>query len=355
MIPVASTFPCSVSTIPTPRFGQKRILISSDIDDTFISWTDFQKGYDEVTLQRTLHTVSSAAVQKNSRFMLNTGRNLTSVQRLANHFQSLPPIDYLGLNDGQELYINQKHVPTAEWIAQLTPDKQNGAYRRFLQRTYGWNKSAVTQAIESMTAPYIHPPSTSPVTVKSPHPVYKIQTKGSQPLYLMCPIKGASFLLSSGTEQVTDEVSQLGNQLARNILHILKDKKQNVTLDIRQYKQIINDQPAIFVHYAFKPKDISKATLLQHVVSKLPGLSAVITAGDEMNDLEMLTQHHYTSKHKTPIPNYPILSGDHNVLQGYLANNPRFHQVPAGDIGPGILMQLKRIVTHHIARLKHLS
>jgi len=87
------------------------VLFYTDADDTLIAWRQYNTEADEARLEKTNEALRRHSAQLVSG--VSTSRGLIETQRLA-HLMRGFPMAFLGLNNGQQLFINHRGRPAEE-------------------------------------------------------------------------------------------------------------------------------------------------------------------------------------------------------------------------------------------------
>lgn len=339
---------CSVgATLPQPN--RKPVLLSADLDDTMVAWEKKDPwvargdlSCDTQKLARNAQALQSHRSQL--AVNINTGRGLSSLQQVAPHLKPIP-VDYLSLNNGQELYINWHQVPTDEWIAKLKPTDASRVWKAFLHQATGWDATTVlailNQTLQEEGFLPLARPFKEGAAFNNFQSVEKRLANNSQ-LIVNSYDNQPTFAIHGLTDG--DTVFEAAHEQAALALRdkILEKLK---ALGIQGSASLDTPYPgALFKILVFSPQQINKASILEYLIQQsMPDLQGVITAGDSPNnDLELLSTPAFGNP--PVIPNYPIVSGDHPGLVNPFAKHPTVARVPRGDLALGIQTQMQRIL-----------
>lgn len=347
---------------PRVQFGfrqsviNKPVLLSSDLDDTLLHWQGDHAagGHDRQALQQT--TQRLRYYSDRLAVHVNTGRGLTSMQHAAPYLKGVP-IDYLSLNNGQELYVNRQRQRSDQWIANLTAADQEPVWRAWIAKQTGWQAPQVQTIMRSVieTAGYQVDDSfrfendqfKHYVTFQRQLPNREIALVNWFPDQPVFTISGLRYHSQGGAYRVYDApVAEEGERLMAAIRHALAQQKIQIT----PIPLVASYEGAPFRMGVLTPAGINKASVIDALAQwYLPRLKAVLTAGDHpYNDSDMLLRDQYRGKKRLrllrrSIPNYPILSGAHPAMVNPFAQHPRGVQVPAGYLGQGLDAHFKNL------------
>lgn len=322
----------------------KPVLLSVDIDQTLIKWTQFGLRHDEVALARTVKALQSA--KDKSVILLNTGRGLDSIRQIAPLLKNVP-FDYLALNNGMELYKPPTDKPVEPWLTQLSAKQQGRLWQKDIKAQTGLTTRTIIKAI--------HDVATREGFVKSQgssaRPGFTQVLPSGETLTIERYPTEAAFAITGTAESLSPQQVLYVQGLAGKIAQALKQQGLDVVCKQGTFKRGIPEGgEKRYTVFRYFPKAISKASVLQHVASQMPGLRAVVTAGDHHdNDTEMLTQVFYKTACGKRVVNYPILSGnDPKLLDDLKQQSKRypgfnFLQSTQGDIGTQIKGLMDRI------------
>ena len=280
---------------------------------------------------------------------LITGRSLQGFRETA---KLLPPfpVGKVGINNGQELYVNHQRLPFHNWLSTLTREDEDPQWRQMLAEKHGWNVDTVLQGIQDVLK--------SEGFVRAPKKFQKFKHyKTSELFYRKAVPQGATkpleapvfaefypdqpvFLLSSPEEKLPEAHSRFARAMAENVAGFLRDKTV-------QFKQFIVDLGPYF-DLVFTPDGINKGSLVKHTVAQsLP--EALVIAGDHKNDLPMLSLKAVTNQAGKTVPVHPLLSGNHlnfadlQALNANAVHAPEQCQLegPLGELFSKLLRQIQ--------------
>lgn len=344
--------------MPLPVFGRQakppaaKIAVSLDVDNTLVRWGSWSSNPDEVGLAHTAKVLN--ANRDRLVTVLNTGRSLSALQRIAGVLRDVP-VDYLVLNNGQEIYFNRQNEPTDRWLSGLTPRDQDRRWRQSVRDVTGWDfKHVLLPRLKAFLAE-----EGFAATGKQPdftrHPTLTQTSESKENGRLMAVLvpdqSGIIFTTASG--DFTEAHQQEADAMMARFTDALKAAGVHAESAGYYFSHKLSDAPdRRFYHAWLSPRGITKASGLQRVLRREPGVKAVITAGDHgYNDTEILTRSSFFSRHHQPVPNYPILCGeDENdelarLLPQKIAEE-RIAYAHPGRIAPAIeehLRQLRRL------------
>ena len=351
--------------LQAPRFAQapklqaagKPVLLSSDIDDTLIHWTNHGQDFNELAMRGTVNTVNRH--RDKLAVHLNTGRGLSSVQQAA--VRTAPilkdlPVDFLSLNNGLELYVNKRHERADQWIQHLTEADQDPVWKAAVAAKTGWQFDRVRATREKILKAngFVKQPVADPAAggtfrnmdtwtrpAASGHTLL-VQCFGNQPGFKFSELVPGV----DGAPDGQDWTPGL-HRVAQRMLREYRDVLKADGIVTQDHWMSGEEGPRKFGIYTLVPKGIQKGAGIQGVLDQfMPRVQAVITAGDHhYNDTDALKPRGFRREQnpKVFVPNYPILSGPNTILQDRLKNRPRHVEVPMGYLGPGIDQQVGRI------------
>ena len=313
-------------------------MVWSDIDDTFIPWVKFNGSADEGKLERTRQALNRHADETVNG--LCTSRSLGEVQSLAKDFLKGFPLKVLGVNGGQQIFLNHRDEPTQEWLVNLQSKDSDASWdNEVAVRSGGFRAAEVMGQFHTMLgdlgfrpSPQLPAPFEAWENFVGPLP----GSPGQTAVVAIVPGQTSFALRAHPSELATplsDEHRAYAHQLAGQLQQRLAD--QGVPLHVRDFPYKGNNQVLLF-----EPLNIDKQTTLAHVLGKFPSVTHVITAGDNTNDT-MLLPEAYGS-----VPNYRVVSGDKPELREKMAGKPRTEYQDAGDLGPAIETHLQTIRQH---------
>jgi hydroxymethylpyrimidine pyrophosphatase-like HAD family hydrolase len=360
----------SVSPVYEP--DKRTVLLSTDVDETLIPWLEKRTGFDAGILRRNV-----AAINKYKPSMavhLNTGKALSSFQQAMKLVQPLLkrlPVDYLSLNNGQELYINQRHERADQWIAGLQESHAQSSWAMDIEQMTGWclPKVAAIRAeiFQKLGYSIVDAPQADAYT-PSNYRNTGIRTFRKQE-------KGHTYIIQAYDNQSGWRFAELvggdDSQSPKLVFDEKRHKKlglmvsQAVQAEIARagiaaesgYKTMTVDQ-AHYGVYTLLPRNINKGAVVEHLLSLyFEAPKAVITAGDDVyNDGPLLLPKTFKVKgsygqgyHRVHpgqrIRNYPILMlGNEKMEQRLRAkHNVRAQFVPIDQLSDSLDRQMKAI------------
>lgn len=332
--------------------AQSAALFSTDLDETLINWHSGQKSYDELKLARNAKVIQQWAPQM--AVHINTGRGLVSMQqatKVAAPILKKIPVDFLSLNNGQELYVNRKHQRSDQWIAQLKPGDQDATWQKIVQLKTGWTLPKVQQVREAVFANAgfkeikKNLPGGGVRQYKDTRTFVKPMENGViRAVQLFADQPGFKYLTIQNNRQV------YGPQEHQEAMSILKAmvsglKQQRVSAETGFMEVHDPGAKAHFGIYTLIPKDINKGSAVQTVLERyLKAPKGVITAGDhEYNDGAALSPERFEIGKNKSVTNYPIVSGRRDALFKHLKPHPQVVFVDQADLGPGLEKQVGKI------------
>ncbi len=335
--------------------NDKPVLLSTDLDDTLVHWLPTGKP-DEMKLARNKQTLRKS--RSELVVHVNTGRGLTAFKELGPLLKRMP-LDFLSLNNGQELYVNQNAKDAVSWVRSLAPEDQEKTWKQHIKRTRGWDAAQVMQTLqEQLQAMGLkHSAQLGNRQVYTcfvtPQRMMNVSMYSDQPAIFVQEV----WLKSDGTPEKREATAQshdLAVQLMNRVIRQLTPAMR-ISMDWK----VSNKVGQSYGIYILEPQGIHKGNVIDYLTRRLlKQPRAVITAGDhEYNDQEMLSRLSYQAQaHRSPgnqsgrksVPNYPIVSGNRPALVEALKAHPRVEQVELGELQPGLEAQLEKIRTRFI-------
>lgn len=303
-------------------------MFFSDIDDTFVPWKKYNLVADVDKLARTRETLTDYQGQTINGFC--SARGLSSIQQLAPFFKGIP-LQFIGTNGGQQVYINEHQLPAEEWLASLkVSDSDRQWDQEVSKRSGGFN----TQLIMRATHGVLNELGFQRSAVPLPFPHHEREA-------YVAPIPGrpgqvavAALTKDQTTIMYRGDFRDLNKPLTeshRAFFQFLTKKLearlagQGVKLTAKEFVDQSNHQI-----YLLEPRNISKESLVEHLVKRYPSVQAVITAGDNINDT-MLNPSAFGN-----VQNYRIISGTRPELTEKLDGQPNVERTSIGDLGPAL-------------------
>ncbi|MBX3167487.1 MAG: hypothetical protein KF760_08740 [Candidatus Eremiobacteraeota bacterium] len=271
-------------------------LLYSDIDDTFTT--------KELNAENHERMRQCMAEAPELAFGLSTARRMEDVKKLADRLKGFP-LCFLGASNGAELYINEKNLPADEWLMSLTKDDQDPTYRAEVAgKLPGWEPvTAVPAALQQWGFEEV------------PGKPGGREFRNGDAVVLIFPGNSA-FSLKGGEAGLGVKISQaLQSSYAK--LGIATEDEVNKTKSGYEIHQVL-------------PREVNKASLLEHLVARIPSLTTVITAGDGPADKQLLPDQ------VAGRPNLRIVAGDGLELKERLGGQEQVAWVASGDLAPAL-------------------
>ncbi|WP_373531158.1 HAD hydrolase family protein [Vampirovibrio sp.] len=331
--------------------AQKPVLTSLDIDSTLIPWLK-EPEYDEVALTRYRKTLGSPDFRNQSFVILNTGRSLSAVKRLAPILRDLP-IDALGLNDGQQLYLRSASLDknahpkndSQSWLQSLSRSDQDPHWKAVLG---GWSATQVLQDIRDTLQTDLGFQLAAKPGEKNrfnPNGEYFAFQKPMSPKHpksgdwviRICPDQTYFEVASTQPDVTEPDIANYSEFLIDHLQARLKPQWPTV--------MFYNSQSSEGCHIHLGPENTNKASLVRHLLAtrfeQKP--QAVISAGDNTNDIALLSSHTLEG-----VPNYPVLVGSHPKVMAALRQNPppNLESVGWNQLDEGLKKQFAKVKDH---------
>lgn len=318
-------------SVPGPQASGEQapaVLVFSDIDDTFVPWKRYNQVADVDKLARTRQTLVDYQGETINGFC--SARGLSSIQQLAPFFRGIP-LEFIGTNGGQQVYINSEHKPAEEWLSSLrTSDYDQTWQDEVSRRSGGFNTQLVIRAtlgvlselgFQRCAVPLPPPhedrePYVAPIPGKPGEVAVVALTKDQTTLMFRADYRDLH-------KPLTDSHRAFAQFLSKKLEQRLSG--QGVKLEAKEFV----DQSSHQI-YLLEPRNISKESLVDHLVTRYPSVRAVITAGDNINDT-MLKPSQFGD-----VQNYRILSGDRPELNRMLDGQPNVERTSFGDLSPAL-------------------
>ena len=312
------------------------VMIFSDIDDTFVPWKRYNQVADVDKLARTQQTLKRHEGETINGFC--SSRGLSSIQQLAPFFKGVP-VQFIGTNGGQQVFINSENLPADEWLTGLkTCDSDPQWNREVSHRSGGFNTELVMRATHGVLnelgfqrcAVPLPPPHqdreayVAPIPGKPGEVAVVALTKDQTTIMFRADFRDLNKPLTDSHRAFSEFLSK---KLEQRLVH------QGVKLTAKEFVDQSTQQI-----YLLEPRNISKESLVEHLVSRWPSVHAVITAGDNINDT-MLKPSSFGQ-----VQNYRILSGDRPELSQQLAGQEHVERTALGDLGPALENHLARLL-----------
>ncbi len=335
----------NVRPLHTPLFFQGRkpqVVFSTDLDECLLEW---QLGATERTVNQAKLAQTQAVLQK-SRHKLytgfNTARTIPKIQALQSHFKGII-LDFLSLCNGLQIFFRPKGKSTSSWIRSLTPNQADATWQKVIEKK-GWQMPHVKKVIRDSLIqlgfqPQDHANPHSPM-------VGNLEAHGPIEIGFYAPQVASFHFMHPQYSTTLHKASEgLGNQILKT-LHQHQIQAEPFFHNFIHQNTLSETPKAVFI-LGFRPQGIQKGSALGHVVSQLPDVKAVMTAGDNVafNDKEMLTQPTFQRQDGKHIPNLPILSNTDPQARALmpLSEFPHVTYTEPGVLGPAIQTQLKKL------------
>ncbi len=338
---------------PWPAFGRRakpsaaKVAVSMDIDNTLIRWGAWSSDPDEVGLARTAKVLNDNRAQVVS--ILNTGRSLSAMQRIAPVLRDVP-VDYMVLNNGQEIYINRDAERTDRWLAGLTPKDQDRRWRQSVRDVTGWDfKHVLLPRLRSFLADEGFTAVETPPSFTR-HPVIQKPIRDGDRLMAVLVPDQSGIIFTTASGAFTEAHQAQADAMMATFKEDLEASGVHAESAGYYFSHRLSGEPdRRFYHAWLSPQGVSKASGLQRILRREPAVKAVITAGDHgYNDTEILTRKAFADRHHRPVPNYPILCGEDE--NGELARllpqkiaAERIAYAEPGRIAPAIAQHLEAL------------
>lgn len=320
--------PASQTAAPTSCTEPASVLFFSDIDDTFVPWKRYNQVADVDKLARTRQTLQNYEGETVNG--LCSARGLSSIQQLAPFFKGVP-LQFIGTNGGQQVYLNYDHQPAEEWLTNLkTCDSDKTWDQEVFNRSGGFNTQLVMRATHGVLSEMGF--QRCAVPLPPPHQdrdayVAPIPGKPGEVAVVALTKDQTTLMFRADFQDVNKPLTDSHRAFAQFLAKKLEQRltSQGVKLTAKEFV----DQ-ACHQIYLLEPRNITKESLLDHLVSRYPNVLAVITAGDNTNDT-MLKPTAFGN-----VQNYRILSGERPELAQMLDGQANVEFTPMGELGPAL-------------------
>lgn len=344
---------------PAKRPINKPVLLVSDIDDTFLAWNADHSAVDDIKLANLKKVLkeNQAAVTT----VLNTGRGLSLTKVVAPYLKNVD-IDYLVLQNGQELYINKDNKPADEWLKGLTHMDKNIHWDRYLNKKTGWsfpqyrftfNNQLLIENFKSIGMGHLlgnaqfngFTAYLKPINAKEGIVIYRFEDHAG------FGMMGVNF--KPGTQEpecltFTPQVRQYADAFLNKLLERLK----SAGMDVRHREMSVTQDgtpPVKFPIFSITPNHFNKDDVVDGMIRTLAvpnTVKGVITAGDSpYNDIELLRRTTFSDTDGNQnTPSYAIQSGNRPEITDVLKNHPRTSQVDRGDLAPALKQFIGQIL-----------
>ena len=295
-------------TQPTPP----DVMVYSDIDDSLVAGDD--QGL--AASRDVLVTQSGRTVPGYS-----TGRGITLAMALSTQLAGFP-MAFFAVNNGLNLFVNDQNLPADEFIKSLPGRSEDPAWAAEVsERSGGFTIDRVRDGLKSQLD--------RDGFVQSPTARAGFATYRRGDIQVTVPPDQPAFFVESGSGRLGESQKQFAHELSQRLLDGLGHEGVSATPG-----HFYKGEKA--VHY-LQPAGITKASLLEHLLSRYPSVHHTITVGDNVND-DMLIPEQFSG-----VTNYPVLAGHHHPDEDKLRQHPRMEWVESGAAAPGLLAQFDHI------------
>lgn len=319
---------------------QKPLLFVTDLDECLLDWKPGQK--DKALDERKLAKIRRILTKNRDRLMvgINTARSLEKIKKLTSFLQGFP-VDVLVLENGQSVFWNTRQKPVEQWLSSLSCRNADAVWQRQVVQS-GWRLEPAKSAIRNtlLSNGFI------PVEPGNPHsPLTGVLSNGQ-------PAEAGFFSPGMSTFHLTTlnprrGTRQAAEQMAGMVLAALRQNRLAVDPVSFAHRESTPQGRRITYIFGYRPQGINKKTALDYVASRLPGLQAVITAGDNprLNDGPMLKALSFQNAKGRTVPNFPILAGTSRRVRAMLAkaDYPRVEYTSPGNLEKPLRGQLCKI------------
>lgn len=338
--------------LPAPKLKSgKPVLTSLDIDHTVIPWRK-EPMLDEVAFQRYRKTLHHPEFRNNNFVMLNTGRGLVATKQIIPLLCELP-VDALGLNDGQQLFLREEHATSSgqpkqssgQWLRGLMGKQKDQDWKTHLGQ---WSTVKVIGDIRK-TLPSLGFELASAPGEDTPHNTHMDYHVFTKPVHPARPEQGL-WVVQVRPDQAFFEVSRSDKNASQQEIAGYSELLGSLLQESLRKKwptiQIYSNSSPQWSNVHFGPEGIHKATLLDYLVgTRFENKPlAVISAGDSTNDTALLSRRHIAGD----VPNYPIFVGKNRRVEAALSgkNLPNLERVAWNELDIGIQKQFDKIKAH---------
>ncbi len=323
---------------PTGSPNDPRVLVFSDIDDTFVPWKSYNQVADVDKLGRTKDTLNKYDGKTING--LCSARGLSQIQQLAPFFKGIP-LQFIGANGGQQVYINSKNQPAEEWLTGLKVHESDRAWdKEVSHRSGGFNTQLVMRATHGVLKDFgfqkcavpLPPPHHERDAFVAPVPGGK---KGEVAVVALTKDQ-TTLMFRADFKDVNKPLTPAHRDFARKLARNLEERltKQGVKLTAKQFVDRSCHQI-----YLIEPNNISKESLVSYLVRRYPSVQAVITAGDNTNDTMLLPDAFLG------VPNHRIVSGDRPEVAKVMEGHENVERVPFGELSPALDSHLSQLLS----------
>ncbi len=306
-------------------------MFTCDIDGTLLIPTSSDlkslpdRKYNMASFKATEDAIQKA---KFDSVVLNTGRNYSEIKEIKDILkETTMPIDAILLQDGKRILERPKNLSPREWMAQLFNKDIN--YLKFENSDWAKNnkkpleiigkylteeKGFILRKNNDETIVYSKPRKKIDETSQFSRWEVSIVPPGIQ---LRVNIKG-------NTEYKKEELKNFAADLNKDIKKLLDKNGYKTQLDAKEELTIVSD---------FERSDINKGTAADYVKSKMDDNTDEVRAGDNSNDIEMLTDDNILA----------IQVGNDKTLAKALEGKDNVIQVPRGALSDGVIECAKRL------------
>ncbi len=330
--PVTYTF----STHGLPLNNDPQVLLFSDVDDTYIPWKVYNREAETDKLERTRGTLEEFRGDTINAFC--SARSLSSLQQLLPYFSGIP-MQILGTNGGQQVFVNYHNLPAEQWLPSLSMHDRDPLWDQRVQSLSGGFEA--TRALEELRD-VLEEARFEKTSNQWPPPLdtrecWKVELEdrpGQFAVVALTPDQ-TSFMVRADARDPGAPMSEEHKALARRLADRFETKMAFAGVDA-EAKLFIDKSDHVI--YLLQPERVCKETLLEHLVERYPSVHAIITAGDNSNDSQ-LSQPAYSD-----VPNYRIVSGDRAEIIHNLVGQENVVIVDKGDLSPGLKSHLGNLL-----------
>lgn len=328
------TYSFSTSTPATQ--GEAQVLVFSDVDDTYIPWKVYNREAEGDKIERTKSTLVDYSGETINAFC--SARSLSSMQQLMPYFSGIP-LQILGTNGGQQVFVNYDNLPTDQWLASLTMSDRDQTWDNQVQQLSGGFEAsrALNELRNVLEEANFHKTANQWPPPLDTRECWKLELPdrpGEVAVVALTPDQ-TSFMLRADTTDPSKPMTAEHRALAERLAQRFETKMAFSGVDAEAKLFIEKDDHSI---YLLQPERVCKETLLEHLVGRYPNVQAVITAGDNSNDSQ-LSQPSYGQ-----VPNLRIVSGDRAEIIHHLVGQDDVVVVDKGDLSPGLQTHLNRVL-----------
>ena len=313
-----------------------QVLLFSDVDDTYIPWKVYNREAEGDKLERTKETLNEFKGETINAFC--SARSLSSIQQLTPYFTGIP-LQIIGTNGGQQVFVNYGNLPTELWLPSLSMSDRDEAWdNRVLKLSGGFEASRALESLRDVLEEANFEKTSNhwppPLDTRECWKVELTDRPGEEAIVAITPDQ-TSFMVRADSRDPNKAMSAQHRALADQLAQRFETKMAFAGVDAEAKLFIEKDDHTI---YLLQPERVCKETLLEHLVGRYPNVQAVITAGDNSNDSQ-LSQPSYGQ-----VPNLRIVSGDRAEIIHHLIGQDDVVVVEKGDLSPGLQTHLNRLM-----------